>query len=80
MRHEDPLGIDHRYGLWGELSWSADEFHKPIKTPAQAINQRSIPGAAGEQQQGARLGGRCVAHQLRVMPRARVMKLSCSLW
>jgi hypothetical protein len=39
---------------------------------AALIGQPLIPGATGEQQQGTQWGG----HQLRVMPRARVMKSS----
>jgi len=78
MRHEDPLGIDRRHGLRYELGRSGDALQGPIQTPAETIGQGAVPGAAGEQQQGALFARSGGVHQLRIMPRARVMNSSCS--
>lgn len=78
VRYKDPMRIDRCDCLRGELGWSGDALYGPSETQAEAIGQGAAPGSAGEQQQGALIGRCGVAHQLRVMPRARVMKSSCS--
>ena len=55
VRHKNPVGIDRRDCLRGELGWSGDALHGPSEAQAEAIGQVAVPGSAGEQQQGALL-------------------------
>ena len=62
MRHKDPLGIDRRYSIPGELGGFGNGLNGPIELSAESISQGAVPGSTGEQQERSLLRWRDVDH------------------